>query len=108
LTYGADAANVLFHVVNERHQRHRSMVFTTNKTLRAWGHVLHDPDLAEAIVDRILERGQLIKLDGPSVRSRHADHEALDAEDEAAVFPGTNRPPFPEPTDVDPASERPQ
>jgi len=27
LTYGTDAANMLFHVVNERHRRHRPMIF---------------------------------------------------------------------------------
>ena len=37
LTYGTDAANVLFHVVNDRHIRRRSMIFTTNKALSAWG-----------------------------------------------------------------------
>ena len=30
LTYGTDAANMLFHVVNDRHRRHRPMIFTTN------------------------------------------------------------------------------
>ncbi|MFO0737615.1 MAG: ATP-binding protein [Labilithrix sp.] len=35
LTYGDDAANVLFHVVNERHLKKRSMIFTTNKPLRS-------------------------------------------------------------------------
>lgn len=29
--YLTDAANMLFHVVDERHRRHRSMIFTTNK-----------------------------------------------------------------------------
>ena len=48
LTYGTDAANMLFHVVNERHRKKRSMIFTTNKSLSAWGHVLHDEDLAQA------------------------------------------------------------
>ena len=56
LSYGVVAANVLFHVVNERHQRKRPILLTTNKALADWGTVLHDPDLAEAIVDRILER----------------------------------------------------
>jgi DNA replication protein DnaC len=37
LTYGTDAANMLFHVVNERHRRHRSMIFTTNKSLTGVG-----------------------------------------------------------------------
>jgi DNA replication protein DnaC len=41
LTYGTDAANMLFHVVNERHRRTRSLIFTTNKSLKAWGRVLH-------------------------------------------------------------------
>jgi DNA replication protein DnaC len=71
LTYGTDAANMLFHVVNDRHRRKRSMIFTTNKTLNAWGRVLHDEDLAQAIVDRVLERGRLLTLDGPSIRTRH-------------------------------------
>lgn len=71
LSYGPDAANVLFHVVNERHQKRRPMVFTTNKPPDTWGKVLHDEDLSDAIVDRILERGRILKLDGPSVRTKH-------------------------------------
>src|SRR3989442_15687649 len=71
LTYGTDAANMLFHVVNDRHRKKRAMVFTTNKPLTAWGRVLHDEDLAHAIVDRILERGRMLTLDGPSMRTKH-------------------------------------
>ena len=47
------------------------MIFATNKSLKAWGGVLHDEDLAQAIIDRALERGRLIRLDGPSVRTLH-------------------------------------
>jgi hypothetical protein len=47
------------------------MIFTTNKPLAAWGRVLHDEDLAQAIVDRVLERGRLLQLDGPSMRTKH-------------------------------------
>jgi hypothetical protein len=47
------------------------MIFTTNKPLDAWGRVLHDPDLAAAIVDRVLERGRLLQLDGLSIWTRH-------------------------------------
>ena len=71
LAYSDDAANVLFHVVNNRHLRKRPMIFTTNKSpLGDWGKVLHDHDLADAIVDRVLERGRLLTLDGPSYRTR--------------------------------------
>jgi DNA replication protein DnaC len=101
LGYGDDAANVLFHVVNDRHLRKRSMVFTTNKPLGAWGHVLHDPDLAAAIVDRILERGRLIPLDGPSLRTHHLgldDPTNPEASTKPAIFSGIERQDFPEPT----------
>jgi DNA replication protein DnaC len=103
LTYGTDAANMLFHVVNERHRRKRSMIFTTNKAPAAWGKVLHDEDLAQAIVDRVLERGRLLTLDGPSMRTRHlgldevtpaaSNHDT----DNLARISGIARPESPEP-----------
>ena len=49
------------------------MIFTTNKSLKGWGRVLHDEDLAQAIIDRVLERGRLLRLDGPSVRTLHVN-----------------------------------
>lgn len=71
LTYCPDAANVLFQVVNHRYLHRKPMLFTTNKPLNQWGRVLHDSDLAEAITDRVLERGRFIQLRGPSYRTRH-------------------------------------
>jgi DNA replication protein DnaC len=71
LAHSAEAANVLFQVVDHRYLHRRPMLFTTNKPLDDWGRVLHDPDLAEAITDRILERGRLIELRGTSYRTRH-------------------------------------
>ena len=105
LTYGTDAANMLFHVVNERHRRHRSMIFTTNKALKAWGSVLHDEDLGPAIIDRVLERGRLIRLDGPSIRTLHlkldeAPKDGFDRDEELARISGNKWPEFPEPTRV--------
>jgi DNA replication protein DnaC len=97
LTYGDDAANVLFHVVNGRHIKARSTIFTTNKSpFTKWGHVLHDPDLADTIVDRTLERGLLIAIDGPSYRTRHLPELALDTDLEPARISGKDRPEFPE------------
>ena len=99
LTYGPDAANVLFHVVNHRHLRKRPLIFTTNKPLSEWGKVLHDEDLAAAILDRVLERGRLIHLDGPSGRTRHLNlEEPLPAAAERARISGIRVPEFPEPT----------
>lgn len=93
LTYGPDAANVLYHIVNERHLTKRPTLFTTNKPPATWGDVLHDADLAEAIVDRVLERGRFITLDGPSYRTRHIDSSILPRPDRIS---GIGRPEFPE------------
>ena len=99
LTYGADADNVLFHLVNHRHLRKRPMIFTTNKPLSEWGEVLHDEDLAAAILDRVLERGRFIHLDGPSGRTRHLNLEEIwPATTERARISGIRVPEFPEPS----------
>jgi DNA replication protein DnaC len=99
LTYGPDAANVLFHVVNDRHLRKRPMIFTTNKPMTEWGKVLHDEDMAAAILDRVLERGRLIHLDGPSGRTRHLNlEESLPADTKRLRISGIGGSEFPEPT----------
>jgi DNA replication protein DnaC len=102
LTYGPDAANVLFQVVNDRHLHRRPMVFTTNKPLATWGRVLHDPDLAEAILDRVLERGRHLDLRGPSYRTRHLKLDLAQTAAAPSAAParisGNHRPEFPEPT----------
>jgi DNA replication protein DnaC len=84
-SYAADAANVLFRVVSIRHLKRRSTIVTTNKPLAALGQVLHDPDLAEAILDRLLERGAHYVLRGRSYRTRnHKEDLAQTAELDAA------------------------
>jgi DNA replication protein DnaC len=100
LTVGGDAANLMFQVVNERYLHRRPMLFTTNKPLAAWGLVLHDPDLAEAILDRVLERGRLVELRGPSYRTRHLKRSEPDRSPlrQGARISGISGPDFPEPT----------
>jgi len=75
LSHAADAANVLYRVVNERYLQRRPMLLTTNKPLAALGDVVHDGDLAEAILDRLLERGVHFALRGRSYRTRHLTEE---------------------------------
>ena len=70
LQHANTAANVLYGVIDQRCLRKRPIILTTNKKLRQWGEVLHDPQLAEALLDRILERGQHIALGGRSWRTK--------------------------------------
>lgn len=77
LTHADDAANVLYRVVNERYLKGLPMLFTTNKPLAALGQLLHDGDLAEALLDRVLERGQHFAMRGRSYRTRHLRKEEI-------------------------------
>lgn len=69
LPHARDAANVLYQIVDHRYHHRRPIIFTTNKALRQWGAVLHDRDLAEALLDRVLENGRFIECAGPSGRT---------------------------------------
>jgi hypothetical protein len=65
------------------------------------GPALHDDDLADAIVDRILERGRLLRLDGPSVRTKHLPAHELDDQDgdaDSRRISGKSTAELPEPT----------
>ena len=68
LGYGPGAADVLFQVVDQRYLKGKPILFTTNKSLNQWGRVLHDSELARAIIDRTLHYGEYLKLSGPSFR----------------------------------------
>lgn len=82
-SYAPDAANVLYRVVNDRYLNGKPMIITTNKPLAALGQLLHDGDLAEAILDRVLERGSHLVLRGRSYRTRHLKPEAKEKEEAA-------------------------
>ena len=88
----------------DRYLHHRPMIFTTNKPLAAWGRVLHDADLAEALLDRVLERGRHLELRRRSYRTRHAPLDLTPASEppspEPARISGNQRPQFSEPTHV--------
>ena len=66
---------MLYRVINERYLQRRPILLTTNKPLAALGEVVHDGDLAEAILDRLLERGAHFALRGRSYRTRHLSEE---------------------------------
>jgi DNA replication protein DnaC len=69
LTYGPYAANTLFPVIDRRYLHgQRPVLLTTNKDPKEWGTVLHDDDLSAAILDRLLHRGEILRLEGRSYR----------------------------------------
>jgi DNA replication protein DnaC len=83
LSYGPYAANVLFPVVDKRYLKgDRPMLLTTNKDPAQWGAVLHDADLAQAILDRLLHHGEIVKLGGRSYRQHRPGQLPRDGREE--------------------------
>ena len=92
LPHAADAANVLYTIIDARYIQRRPTLFTTNKPLRRWGDVLHDQDLAEALLDRILENGRHVELAGRSWRTAVESHTHADPAANAETIGGAPSP----------------
>lgn len=68
LSFDARGADLLYQVINRRHQR-ASTVITTNLPFKDWGKLFHNTAAASAIADRLVHRGILVRIAGKSKRS---------------------------------------
>jgi DNA replication protein DnaC len=64
------AAELVFQVLSERHER-ASLIVTTNLPFGEWTKVFPDPRLAKAVVDRLTHRAHIIDTGSESWRFRH-------------------------------------
>ena len=58
----------LYEIIAGRYTR-RPTIITSNKSLPEWATVVQDVSLAAALVDRLMDRGQVFYLKGPSWRT---------------------------------------
>ncbi len=64
------AAELVFQVISERHER-ASTIITTNLPFGEWGKIFRDPRLAKAVVDRVTHRAHIIDCGSESWRFTH-------------------------------------
>jgi DNA replication protein DnaC len=64
-----DGRSLLFEVVNARYLK-GSIITTSHVGIQGWAERLGDPMLAAALIDRLLHRGVIVGIDGPSYRMR--------------------------------------
>jgi DNA replication protein DnaC len=64
-----DANSALFQVISRRYLK-SSTILTSHTGVAGWGERLGDPMLAAAMLDRLLHRGIVVAIDGPSYRMR--------------------------------------
>ena len=73
-------ANLFFQLIAKRYE-HTSTIITTNQPFSKWGEVFSDAMLANAILDRLLHHAHVIKMVGPSYRTKDY-YELLDGDEQ--------------------------
>ena len=63
-------ANLFFHFINEVYET-TSIVLTSNKAPGEWGQLIGDDIITAAILDRIVQKSEIIQLSGDSYRVDH-------------------------------------
>ena len=69
-----ETSNALFQLLNKLHKK-TSVIITTAVEFGHWGDLLKDEMLANAILDRVTHRAQVIHLKGESFRL--LDHKSI-------------------------------
>jgi DNA replication protein DnaC len=66
-------AHLLFKVINERYNKEKSLIFTTNVEEADWADYLGDPISTSAILDRIFHHSIRVEARGPSYRKHEGE-----------------------------------
>lgn len=75
LSYDTRHADLLFEIINRRHQ-HRSTVITTNRPFAEWNAVFPNATCVVALVDRLLHKAEVIEIEGDSYRLKESQEHA--------------------------------
>lgn len=63
-------ANLFFHLINHLYER-SSIILTSNKSPDQWTELMGDEGITTAILDRLLHRVEVVKLNDDSYRMKH-------------------------------------
>ena len=82
LSYGNRHADLLFEVVTRRYDVGKPIIITTNKPFAEWGEVFPNASCVVTLVDRLVHRSEIVKIDGKSYRRKEAiEHRARRAQE---------------------------
>lgn len=71
LAGSARHGDLLFEVINRRYQE-KSLILTTNKVFTEWGEVFPSSTCVLTMVDRLIHKAEVVKIDGESYRLKEA------------------------------------
>lgn len=64
-----EESNILFEIISQRYELH-STIITTNLDFGEWTKTIGDTMLCSAIIDRLIHHSEIIKIIGPSYRTK--------------------------------------
>jgi DNA replication protein DnaC len=76
VAYANRHADVLFEVVNRRHELGRSIVVTTNRSFQEWGELFPNATCVVPLVDRLVQKADIFEIDADSYRLKEAQERA--------------------------------
>lgn len=83
------APDLLFELVSRRY-RHKSTLVTTNRAFAEWGEVFPNAACVVSLIDRLMHRAEVVRIDGDSYRAKEAgEREALRKVERAAKAPAS-------------------
>jgi DNA replication protein DnaC len=71
LSYSNRHADLLFELVSRRYQN-KSTVVTTNRSFADWGEVFPNAACVVSLVDRLMHRAEVVRIEGDSWRAKEA------------------------------------
>ena len=71
LSTSAEHADLLFEIVNRRYQE-KSIILTTNKPFTEWNGVFPNSGCLVTLIDRLVHKSEILKIDGESYRLKEA------------------------------------
>ena len=72
LSYSNRHADMLFELVSRRYL-HKSTIVTTNKRFAEWSEVFPNAACVVSLVDRLMHRAEVIRIEGESYRAKEAE-----------------------------------
>ena len=89
LSYSNRHADLLFELVSRRYQ-HKSTVVTTNRAFADWGEVFPNAACVVSLIDRLMHRAEVVRIDGDSYRAKEAgERDAMRKAERAAKAPAS-------------------
>jgi DNA replication protein DnaC len=76
LSYSNRHADMLFELVSRRYL-HKSTVVTTNRRFADWGEVFPNAACVVSLVDRLMHRAEVVRIEGESYRQKEANERAV-------------------------------